>query len=136
MSPVEPLISWLAAAALRSSLLILLTGGIQLTLRSWMPAKWRLLLWLPIFFVMAAPWLPECGWSVDRWFTSRPPDSELCCPSSPAECDLPIAVGDAALTTRGSVGGWWTIAGCWLAGALWFLGVVSWTYTRTMRRLR
>src|SRR4051812_11923684 len=116
MSFVDPLISWLAATAFRSSVLILLIWGLQLMFRRWMPAKWRLLLWLPVLVVMAAPLLPECGLSVDRWFPKRAPDGELCCPTSPAACGLPLALPDSGWNTSAAVVGWWTIAGCWLVG--------------------
>jgi bla regulator protein BlaR1 len=134
MGALGTLISWLAAATIRGSLLTGAVLCLQFALRPVMSARWRLALWLPVIFVLMAPVLPKSKWSVEGWFAKPTLSAEACCPtvrsaSGPA-AELPGLSDDSAASRIG----WTIVAGCWLAGAVWFLAVVTSIHVRAMRR--
>jgi len=133
---VDSLLTWLAAATVRGSILIAVIVALQYALRRWMPARWRFALWLPVVLVLAAPLLPESAWSLESKVIGRVVTSAWCCPSASRDCHPGVlSAVDVAAAGRAQTG-WTVIAGCWLAGAVWFMGVVLWSYVRMIRRLR
>jgi bla regulator protein BlaR1 len=135
MSPVDTLLTWLTAATVRGSILILVIVTLQSALGRWMSARWRFALWLPAVLVLAAPLLPECAWSAESKVVGRVVTSSWCCPSASRDCQPGAASAVDAVAGRAQTG-WSVMAACWLLGAGWFLGVVLWSHARLIRRLR
>lgn len=134
----ESLLTWLAAATVRGSLLIAAVLLLQVALRPWMTARWRMALWLPVVFVLFVPFLPQCGWSLEGSWRPLKIDSEWCCPTVALPWDHAgqHEGSSAGPWHRAENFGWWVIALCWAAGASWFFGVVVWSYVRMVRGLR
>jgi beta-lactamase regulating signal transducer with metallopeptidase domain len=135
MPMIDAIISWLAATTVRGSILVVGVVVLQFAFRRWMPARWRQALWVPAVVALSWPFLPTCSWSLERHFQKSTPMSEWCCPAPSFDWgdSADAAVGSAS---RSAQIGWAIIAGCWLAGATWFLGVVWWSYQRRLRGFR
>lgn len=136
MQVVDTLLTWLTTATLRGSVLVGVVLVVQWLLGRWMPARWRMALWLPVVLVLAAPLLPEFRWSMTGGMVGTVANSAWCCPSASRDCGLAASSPslESPVSDRAQMG-WTVIAGCWLLGGAWFLGVVGWSYRRAMRRL-
>jgi beta-lactamase regulating signal transducer with metallopeptidase domain len=136
MHLVDSLLTWLTTATLRGSVLVMVVLMLQWGLGRWMPARWRMALWLPVVLVLAAPLLPECRWSMEGSMVGRVANSTWCCPAASRDCGLGDSPSLVAPVSDRAQMGWTVIAGCWLLGGAWFLGVVGWSYLRAMGLLR
>lgn len=132
MNLLESLSEWLFAASLRASLLAVVTLGIQVISRRWLPAQWRYALWLPMLLVLLLPALPTLPFGLFPAKALTPVSVEVpnFAISGTAQTEKPveIAVKKSVVAVNP-----FTIA--WLSGAggVFAAGVVG--YRRKMRRI-
>lgn len=136
MPAADSLLTWLATATVRGSILITVVLLLQVVLRNWMPARWRLAMWLPAMVVLAVPLLPESKWGLHGEVIEKVAGSAWCCPSGDPACVSGSGISLGTLGAGQAQAGWKIIVGCWLLGTMWFLGVVWWSHRRSMRKLR
>lgn len=71
MNTLHSLFSWILDVSLRASLLAGAVLCFQAALRGRISARWRYAMWLPVFFVLVAPVLPESRWSAEQFFAAK-----------------------------------------------------------------
>lgn len=149
--------SWVIAATVRASLLVLVVLVLQRTMRSWLSARWKYALWTPVLLVILIPpqpLIPSWAWNstgesqapsqVDSTpsVVSRPSSANFVATRVVGE-DADIALRVKGIEVSGSVAAgyhltsWLEIVAMgWLLGAL-VASVFVWiAYTSKMHRIR
>ncbi len=135
MNSLESVLEWLLAATLRASALAVITLGIQMLLRRWLPAQWRYALWLPMLLVLVLPALPAVPFGLFPWKSA---ESVVVSASAPTLSDATASeAGNVSSTAvwKSPVTAVNPFAIAWLigAGVVFAVGVTG--YQRSMRRI-
>jgi len=136
MNWIDVSFDWFLSATVRGSFLAIGVVLLQMALRGRLPAGWNHSLWFPVLLVLAAPFVPRTGFSLERQIGAAAEPVILLLPRPETGADSGEIPALRPTPVESSLSSPRLASIIWLSGVGLSLGVGLLAYRRSIQRLR